>query len=334
MEYKELMQSLRQRKYQPVYLLHGEEPYFMDSIAELIEREVLTDAEKSFNQTILYGKDVDSLAVVDTARRYPMMAERQVVILKEAQDMKTLAQLQTYVEKPLTSTILLIVHKHKKLDMRSAFAKALTKTAVIFESKPLYDNQVPDWIRQYTKDAQLQIEPQAVDLLAEYLGTDLGKIANELDKIKINLVAKDAIVTTKTVEQFVGISREYNVFELQKALAQRNILQANKIIQFFARNPKDAPLVVVLSNLYNFFSKLYALYALPNASPDEQVKALGLRSNYFLKEYQAAKNIYPRSKVEQIIALLHEYDMKAKGVGADNALDADLMQEMVYRILH
>jgi DNA polymerase III subunit delta len=341
LEYKEIIKSIRQKQYKPVYFLHGEEPFFIDAISEVIENEILDEGMKSFNQIILYGKDVDNKDVVDNARRYPMMSPYQVVIVKEAQDMKALAQLQSYIENPLSSTVLLLAHKHKKLDMRTAFAKALVKHALVFESKPLYENQVPDFIRNWLKDNKLTIENNALDLIVEYLGTDLSKIINELEKLKINLQpnTKDSAtneknITVEHIEKYVGINREYNVFELQKALGTRNVLQANKIINYFAENPKDAPIVVILSNLYNYFSKIYQLHFIQNQSPMEQVKTMNLRSEWFLKEYQQAVKNYNRPRVEFIISLLKEYDLKSKGVNADNAEDSALLKELVYKVLH
>ncbi len=333
MEYKDLLKSLKAKEYKPVYFLHGEESFFMDKIAEIIENQVLSESEKSFNQTIFYGKDTESTAIVDTARRYPMMADRQVVILKEAQDMKTLVNLQKYVERPTSSTILLIVHKHKKLDMRMAFAKALVKNAVVMESKPLYDNQIPDWIRNYLKEIQLMIDANAAELIAEYLGTDLGKIANELDKLRLNL-PPNSTVNVKQVQDNIGISKDYNVFELQKALSAKNILTANKIVQYFARNPKDAPFVVVISNLYNYFSKVYMLHFLSNKPDKEVLYVMGLRSDFFLRDYKMAARHYNPFKTEQILGFLREYDLKSKGVDADGTDAGELLKELVFKILH
>jgi DNA polymerase-3 subunit delta len=333
LEYKDLLKSLKAKEYKPVYFLHGEESFFMDKIAEIIENQVLSESEKSFNQTIFYGKDTESTAIVDTARRYPMMADRQVVILKEAQDMKTLVNLQKYVERPTSSTILLIVHKHKKLDMRMAFAKALVKNAVVMESKPLYDNQIPDWIRNYLKEIHLMIDANAAELIAEYLGTDLGKIANELDKLRLNL-PPNSTVNVKQVQDNIGISKDYNVFELQKALSAKNILTANKIVQYFARNPKDAPFVVVISNLYNYFSKVYMLHFLSNKPDKEVLDVMGLRSDFFLRDYKMAARHYNPFKTEQILGFLREYDLKSKGVDADGTDAGELLKELVFKILH
>ena len=333
LEYKDLYKTLKAKEYKPIYFLHGEEPYFIDQITEIIEREVLTEAEQSFNQTILYGRDADHLTVVDVARRFPMMAERQVVIIKEAQDMKTLTQLQTYLEKPQPSTILLICHKHKKLDMRTAFAKSVNKHAVVMESKSLYDNQVPDYVKNYLQELKLGIEPAAAALIAEYLGTDLSKICNELDKLSLNLPPK-TVVNYKHIQEYIGISREYNVFELQRALSTRNIAQTNKIVRYFAENPKSQPLVMVISSLFGYFSKIYLLHFLANANDTEKAKALQLRSDYFLKEYKAAAQQYNRVRTEKIIGFLKEYDLKSKGVGADGTQEGELLKELVFKILY
>jgi DNA polymerase III subunit delta len=344
LEYKEIIKNIRQKQYKPVYFLHGEEPYFMDAITEVIENEILNESEQSFNQTILYGKDIKEVQqIVDNAMRYPMMAQHQVIVIKEAQDIDflkkggdnpALERLKKYIETPLSSTVLCFAYKHKKLDMRTAFAKALVKYAVVLESKPLYDNQIPDFIRNWLKDNKLTIENNALDLMVEYLGTDLGKIVNELEKLKINLQKGETAIKGEHIEKYIGISREYNVFELQKALGSRNILQANKIINYFIANPKDAPLVVVMSNLYGFFSKIYQLSFIPNQSPADQVKTLGLRSEWFLKDYVVALRHYPRPKTEQVICLLKEFDLKSKGVNSDGVEDGQLLKELVYKILH
>jgi DNA polymerase-3 subunit delta len=219
-----------------LYFLHGEEAYFIDVISDCIENEVLNESERAFNQTIVYGKDVDHLTIVDVARRYPMMSQHQVVILKEAQDMKTLKDLQTYVERPLDSTILVICHKNGKYNFNSKFGKAVQANGVVFESKRLYENQVPNWIQDYLKDKKLQIKSDAAALIAEYLGTELSRVANELDKMAINLPPGTEI-NTKHIEEQIGISKDYNVFELQKALGQRDVLKANRIANYFASNP-------------------------------------------------------------------------------------------------
>lgn len=333
MSFTDIIAEIRKKHYRPVYFLHGEEPYFIDAITRVIEEEVLSDAEKGFNQTVLYGRDVDHLSVLDIARRYPMMSSHQVVIIKEAQDMKSLPELLTYIEKPMPSTLLVIAYKHKKLDMRTKFGKAVQANTLLFESKPLYENQTPDWIKGYLKDKKLTIQGDAAFLIAENLGTDLSKIANELDKLAINL-PDGAQVSLKDVESNIGISKEYNVFELQKALGFRDVLKANKIVFYFAANPKNNPLVVVLSSLYGYFSKIYMMHSLKDSSDKHLSETLQLRSDFFLKEYKAAKNNFNLRQTERVISLLLDYDLRAKGVANDNADDGSLLRELVWKILH
>ena len=333
MTYKEIIKSLRAKDYKPVYFLHGEESFYIDGISDFIENKVLSEGEKSFNQTIFYGKDCDSKTLIDTASRYPMMASHQVVILKEAQEMKTISELQPYIEKAVPTTILVICHKHKKLDARTKFAKSLKANAVLFESKKLYDNQVPDWISDYLKSKKLKINPNAAQLIAEYLGTNLSKIANEMDKLAINLPAGTTI-DEKHIQENIGISKDYNVFELQKALGQRSVLKTNRIIQYFISNPKKNPLVMVIGTLYNYFSKIYMLHFLRNLPDRELSKALKLRSEFFLKEYKLTARNYNLNKTKQVISLLKEYDLKSKGVDRDSASEGELMKEMVYKIMH
>ncbi len=320
-----------------MYLLHGPEAYYIDQLESAIEDHALQAHEKAFNHTIVYGKDADHLSIVDAARRFPMMAERQLVVLREAQDMRSLNELSAYLAKPAATTILVVCHKHKKVNGNSKFAKAAKAHATVFEAKPLYDNQVPDWIRNYLKRKKYPIDPAAADLLGEYLGTNLSKITNELDKLLLN-VAPGATISTKTVEDQVGISKDYNVFELQKALGQQDAVKAARIVNYFTANPKAGPLPVILGSLYNYFSKLLMLAELKRqrASEAEVLKALGLRSNFFLREYNASLRNYPLPRLRQVIGLLRAYDLKSKGVGAVTAARTDgaLLKELVFRIMH
>lgn len=335
MTYQDILKDFKQKKYHPVYFLHGAEPFFIDAIADYAEHHILSETEQAFNLTILYGKDTDHLTVVDNARRYPVMADRQVVLLKEAQDMKSLAELATYIEKPLDSTVLVICHKYKTLNLNSKFGKLLKEKAVVLEAKPLYDNQVPDWIQHYLKDKKLSITPGAAALLAEYLGTELSKISNELNKLVLNLPAGQEI-SEKDIEDNIGISKDYNVFELQKALGTKDVLKANRIVQYFAANPRKNPLTVIIGSLYNFFSKLYMLHFVKNLPEKDVLEALQLRSAFFLRDYRAAMPHFPLFKTEQVIALLCEYDLKSKGVNYNSTgkEDGELLKELVWRILH
>lgn len=328
-----MIQALRKKAYQPIYFLHGNEPYYIDRVTRYLEQNVLTEAERAFNQLILYGKDSDARSLIDTASRYPMMAPYQLVILKEAQDMRSLTDLLPYIEKPVPTTVLVICYKHKKFDQRTKFAKAIKKQAVVMESKKLYDNRMPDWIQQYLRDKQLQIEPAATQLIAEYLGTDLSKVSNELDKLAINLPVGTRI-DSKIVQDNIGISKDYNVFELQNALGSRNVTKAQRIVRYFIANPKNGPLVVVIGALYNFFSKVYVAHALRGQSDRELSQALGLRSDFFLRDYKMAMRYFNRTQTESVIAVLREYDLKSKGIDSHSTPPGELLREMVYKILN
>ncbi len=336
MTFEEILRDIQARRFQPIYFLHGEEPFFIDKIADAVEAEALSEAEKGFNQSILYGKDADHLSLLDTLRRYPMMSERQVVILREAQEMKSLAELVSYVGNPMPSTIFVVCHKHKKVDLRTKFGKALQgKNVALFESKKLYDNQVADWISGYCKTKKLAVEPSAAALLAEYLGTDLAKIANELDKLALNLPPGTAI-NAAHVQEYVGISKDYNVFELQKAFALRDTAKIARIREHFAANIRKNPLIVTVSSLFAYFSKVFMLHSLKGSSDAELVKALDLRSDWFLKEYKIAAGNYSPTQTAHIISLLKEYDLRSKGVDTDttNTGDEELMKELFWKMLN
>ncbi|MCB0639196.1 MAG: DNA polymerase III subunit delta [Lewinella sp.] len=335
MTHQSIIAEIKKGQFQPVYFLHGTEDYFIDAITKAVETHALAEHEKAFNETILYGKETDHLQVVDSARRFPMMAERQVVILREAQEMRSLKDLQSYVEHPAPTTVLVIAHKHKKLNLNSGFGKALKKHALVFEAKPLYDNQVPDWIVGYLKGKKLKVGPAAAELLGEYLGTDLSKVVNELDKLAINLPA-GAEVTQQHIEAHIGISKDYNVFELQRALGMRDVRKVNRIVQYFVANPKNNPIQVIIGSLYGYFSKIYRFHAVAQATEGDILKALGLRSAFFLREYRVAARNYPRLRTEAVISILREYDLKSKGVGFNTTgkPDGELLREMVWKLLH
>lgn len=335
MTYTEILRDIKNRVFKPLYFLHGEESYFIDLVSDALEATVLTEAERAFNQTIFYGKDTDAQSVLDTARRFPMMAPFQLVLLKEAQDMKSLKDLEPYILRLVPTTILVICHKNGKYNLNSGFGKAIKEHAVLLESKRLFDNQMPDWIQNYLQERGHRIRPDASALVAEYLGAELSKAANELDKLIINQPPGREI-TAKEVEAQIGISKDFNVFELQKALGQRNILKVNRIVDYFAANPKRSPDVVTFSALYNYFSKLYILQFYKNGSDKEQAEALDLKNSFFLKDYRAALAYFTRARVEAAIALLREYDLKAKGVGyqATGKQEGALLRELCWKLLH
>ncbi len=337
MDFSALLKSIKAKDFKPIYLLHGDEPYFIDQLEEAIERHALQEHERAFNQTIAYGKDTEYLQIVDAARRFPMMAERQLVILREAQDMRDLKELATYAEKPAPTTVLVISHKHKKLNGNLKLFKNIRKNGVVFESKALYDNKVPAWITHYLKDRKFGIKPEASSLLGEYLGTSLGKITNELDKLMLNL-EKGTEITTEIVEEQVGISKDYNVFELQRAIGHGETTKAARILQYFRANPKAAPLPMVTGSLYNYFSKVFLLKELHAKRESRQVimKELGLRFDFFLADYERTARNYGVQELYTIFALLREYDLKSKGVGSNLAgkEEGELLKEMVWKMMN
>lgn len=315
----------------PIYFLMGEEPYYIDKLTEFIEQNVLQEHERDFNQTILYGRDVSIEDIISNAKRFPMMAEHQVVIVKEAQDLsRTIEKLESYAENPQPSTILVFAYKYKTLDKRKKITKLLSKNGVIFESKKLYENQVGDWIKRVLSGKGYGIEPKAAIMLVEYLGTDLSKISNELDKLKI-VLPKGHMITPKDIEVNIGISKDYNNFELRKAIGEKNQLKAYKIIEYFAQNPKDNPIVVTTSLVFSFFSQLMLYHGSKDKSPGNLAKVLKVNP-YFVKDYDIAYRNYPMKKVSAIIETLRDIDVKSKGVGANAISQSDLLKEMLIHI--
>ncbi len=332
MNYEDILSNLKKKIYHPVYFLMGEESYFIDQITEYIEDNVLTEAEKGFNQHILYGKDTDVDTIITNARRFPMMANHQVIIVREAQNIRKIEDLEPYIDNPLTSTVLVINYKYKTLDKRKSFAKKVGKKGVLFEAKKIYDNQLPAWINSYLSAHNYSIVPQASAMLAEYLGTDLSKVANELDKLIISLPEQTKI-TPEHIEKNIGISKDYNVFELQNALGERNVLKANQIVNYFAANPNSNPFPRTVTSLYYFFMKILTYHFLEDKSQNSVASALQVNP-FFVRSYIAAAKQYPIRKVVEIMAVLREYDMKSKGFGNVSSTAGDLQKEMIYKILH
>jgi DNA polymerase-3 subunit delta len=332
MTFEEIIGNLQKKIYHPIYFLMGEETYFIDKISDYIADNVLTEAEKGFNQTVLYGKDLEPSTIIGNARRFPMMANHQVIIVREAQNIKKIEDLEPYVKNPLNSTILVINYKYKTLDKRKTFPKLIDQKGVLFESKKIYDNQLPAWITTYLKNQRYTISPQAAAMIAEYLGTDLGKVVNELDKLIISLPAGTQI-NPDHIEKNIGISKEFNVFELQNALGDRDLLRANRIINYFGANPSSNPVTVVVSALFSYFSKLLNYHFLEDKSQNNVASVLQVHP-FFVKNYVAAAKNYNIKKLVEIVSILREYDMKSKGWGNISASQADLQKEMIYRILH
>jgi DNA polymerase-3 subunit delta len=331
--YEEIISDLKNRIFKPVYFLAGEESYYIDLITEYIQEKVLPEAEKAFNQIILYGDDTNIASIIDTARRFPMMASHQVLIIKEAQSLKKLDDLVIYLEKPLLSTILVFSYKYKTIDKRTKLYKTLESNGVYFESARIRDYLIPAWIERYLMAKGIKTDPSASAMLTEYLGTDLHKIVNELDKLIITLPAGKPYITTVLIEKNIGISKDYNNFELQKAIGEKNILKANMIVHYFANNPKDNPITLSIASLFGFFSKLLTFHYLTDKSKNNAAAVLKINP-FFVKDYENSASKYNVSKTVQIISLLRTYDMKSKGFNDPGTDPGDLLKELVFRILH
>jgi DNA polymerase-3 subunit delta len=332
-----VIKDLKANKYAPVYFLQGEEPYYINLIAEYIENHALTETERGFNQTVVYGKDVNIVTILNTARRFPVMAQRQVVIIKEAQEIQDLGQekarnmLLNYCLKPVPSTILVFCHKYKKLDGRSKLAQTLAKESVFIETKKLYDNQVPQWVNAYFQDKGFKITDKAVILLSEYIGNDLGRMANEIDKLLINFTEKVSI-NEDIISKYVGISKEYNTFELQDALAKKDILKANKIVNYFTSNPKNNPIIPMIALLYSYFTKVMMVHLSEDKSKQGIAKTLGVNP-FFVDDYLTASKNYPLPKLFNVVSNLREADLHSKGIKS-NIEEGQILKELVFKILH
>jgi len=332
MKYSEIKKELKSGVYRPVYFLMGEEAFFIDDLVHFIEKNALPEDQRSFNQSILYGRDVDVQTVIGEAKRYPMMSERVVVIVKEAQLLRKIEDLQSYLEQPLESTILVIAYKYKKLDKRKKITKVLSNQHVLFDSKKLYDNQVPAWVDTYLREKGYQSNLKARTLIADSLGTDLGRIASELNKLEL-VVQPGGVIDEHMVENHIGISKDYNNFELNKALAEKDFLKAMKIQQYFAANPKDNPLVMTVSILYNFFTKVMIMHQAKDKSPKGLASLLKVNP-FFVKDYQTAGNHYNLKQLARIIAYLREADRHSKGVGSANTSDGEILKELLFKIVY
>ncbi|MEL0650044.1 DNA polymerase III subunit delta [Algibacter sp. TI.3.09] len=330
-EVKQIVTDIKNKNLKPIYFLMGEEPYYIDKISDFIESSVLDEAERGFNQMVLYGRDVTIDDIVGHAKRYPMMAEHQVVIVKEAQDLaRSIEKLAKYAENPQPTTVLVFNYKYKKIDKRKALYKTLKKNGIVFESKKLYDNQVADWIRRVLTPKKYEITPKAAQMLVEFLGTDLSKINNELEKLQI-ILPQGTQITPEHVEENIGISKDYNNFELRKAVGERNTVKAFKIVHYFGDNPKDNPMVVTVSLLFAFFSQLLTFHGLSDKSPRSVASALRVNP-YFVNDYITAARNFPMRKVSGVVATLREFDVKSKGVGSNAVPQGDLLKELLVRV--
>ncbi|HWS59933.1 MAG TPA: DNA polymerase III subunit delta [Flavobacterium sp.] len=332
-EVLKIVNDIKTGNIKPIYFLMGEESYYIDKLSDYIEENVLSEDEKGFNQSVLYGRDVTIEDVVSTAKRYPMMAERQVVIVKEAQDLsRTIDKLESYADNPMPSTVLVICYKYKTLDKRKKVTKLLAKNGIVYESKKLYENQVGDWIKRVLAGKKYSIEPKANAMLVEFLGTDLSKINNELEKLQI-ILPQGSTITPHHIEENIGFSKDFNVFELRKAIGDKNQLRAYTIADNFAQNPKDNPIVVTTSLVFSFFVQLLKYHGLKDKNPNNVAKVLGVNP-FFLKDYDIALKNYPMRKVSQIVGSLREIDVKSKGVGANALPQSDLLKEMLFKIFN
>ena len=327
----QLITDIKGGKIAPIYFLMGEEAYYIDMISDFIESNVLAEEEKGFNQMVLYGKEVSIQDIVSNAKRYPMMAERQVIIVKEAQNLiKTIEQLVDYAKNPQPSTVLVFNYKYKSLDKRKALFKTLSKSAVVFESKKIYEDKIPSWIQNYLSAKKITITPKAALMLSEFLGNDLSKIANELNKLEI-VMGSQREITPDIIEENIGISKDFNNFELQKAIGHLDHKKAYQIVNYFAQNSKQHPFVMTISILYLYFKKVMTLHTVRDRNPRTVAKALGINP-YFVNEYMAVSKNYSMKRISGVLETLRKYDAKSKGVGA-NLSPRDLYNELIYNIL-
>ncbi len=331
-EVKQIVSDIANGRVYPIYFLTGEEPYYIDQIASYIEKNVLREEEKSFNQMVLYGKEVSVDDILTNAKRYPMMAERQVIIIKEAQHLaRNIDKLVDYAKNPQLTTVLVFCYKYSKFDKRKKLFKLLKEKGVFYESKKIYEDKVHYWITRVLKDAGYSITTKASMLLVEHLGNDLSKISKELEKLKL-VLSKDKEITPLDIEKNIGISKDHNNFELNKAIGARDIVKATRIINYFAQNPKDNPIVLTISLLHGFFTKLLKYHSLTDLNPKTVSKTLGINP-YFVEEYRIAAKNYPMKKVSRIISILRELDLKGKGVGVSNVSQGDLLKELLVKII-
>ena len=332
--FEEIIRDIRASKFYPVYLLMGDEPYYIDRIAQALSDCVLSEDERDFNQTILYGTDTDIASIINTAKRYPMMSEYQLVIVREAQQVRKLDELAYYLEKPQTSTILIIEYKNNSVDKRKRFVSLASKLGVVYESKKLYDNKIPPFIVSYLKNKDFQITPKAAQMLVDFLGNDLSKITGELDKLMISVGDERREITPELVESNIGISKEYNNYEFLDAIVSGNILKANRIAVHFALNQKNYPLVMTLAVLFNFFSNLMIAHYNADKSEEGIRQCLGLRMAFQVRPYLLGLRRFSAGKTMQIISLIRQCDAHAKGVGNLSVSEGDLLRELLFKILH
>jgi DNA polymerase III subunit delta len=335
MTFQKIISDLQAKKYSSIYFLMGEESYYIDLITDYIENNVLNEMEKEFNQHVMYGKDVDMGTVINVAKRFPMMAPLQVVIIKEAQNISDIEKLEYYLQKPLNSTILVICYKYKTLDKRKKIYKMLSESGVVFNSEKLRDYQISDWIGKYCQSQKISISPKSAQMLAEFLGTDLSKIVNEIEKLQLVMPKGSNEINPALIEEYIGISKDFNAFELQEAIAARDVLKANRIVNYFNANQKTYPIQMVLVPIFNFFANLLVYhYNRKNNNDTELARIMGIIP-FFLKQYSQAARNYNAWKCMETITMIRTYDAKSKGFeSSSTATGGDLLKELVYKIMH
>lgn len=332
--YEDIIKDIKAKQLKPIYYLMGEEAYYIDLISDYISKNILTETEKEFNFSVVYGADTDVATIINAAKRYPMMSEYQIVIVKEAQAVKNIEDLSFYLQKPLDSTILVICHKHGTLDRRKKLAVEIEKKGILFESKKIKDNMLPGFITSYLKKRGLDIEQKSSAMIADFVGTDLSRLTSELEKLVITLPVGQKRITPDLIEKNIGISKDYNNFELKNALIEKNVFKANQIIKYFAENPKTNPIQVTLSLLFNFYANLMLAYYATEKSEQGIATQLGLKTTWQSKDYITAMRKYSGVKVMQIISEIRNCDAKSKGIENSTLNDGELLRELVYNILH
>ncbi len=331
MSVDKIINDWKKRSFKPLYWLEGEEDYFIDKAIDYAEHHILSESEASFNLTIFYGKDANWPDVINACRRYPMFAERQVVLLKEAQQMRDVEKLETYVENPLASTVFIVSYKEKKLDARKKFTKLVKEKGILLTTKKMYDSQLPEWTQELLRSKGLTISQKGLLLLVDHIGNDLTRIENEIDKLSVNLGTRTNI-TEDDIEKYIGVSKDFNVFELQSAMAAKDLAGSIRIIRYFESNPKAAPIQLVLPSLYSFFSKVFMVFGA--GSTDEKTIAANIGVNpYFIKDYVQAAKIESYPGVERVLLLLHQYNLRSVGVGSVNTEDASLLKELAVKMM-
>jgi len=331
MSAEKIIADWKKGNFKPIYWLEGDEPFFIDQVVHYAEHKILPEAEASFNLSIFYGKDADWSSVVNACMRYPMFAEKQVVILKEAQQMRDIEKLESYIDNPLLSTIFVVSFKEKKVDGRSKLAKTLKSKGEMLSTKKMYDSQLPEWVNQMVASHKLTIAPKALHLLVDHIGNDLSRLQNEVEKLAVNLAGRKNI-TEDDIEKYIGVSKDFNVFELQDALGKRDLAKTIRIIHYFEANPKAAPIQMILPALYNYFSKVFMLYSLPNITEQSAAAALGVNP-FFVKEYIATARRYDYEGIEKVLLLLHQYNLRSIGVHDAGTSDAGLLKELAVKMI-